>query len=36
LGIAAAFLWGAAAASSLLIGGLLVMWQPISQRAIDS
>jgi ZIP family zinc transporter len=34
LGIAAAFLWGAAAASSLLIGGLLVMWRPIGQLAI--
>ena len=34
MGIAAAFLWVAAAASSLLIGGLLVMWRPIGQRAI--
>ena len=32
--IAAAFLWGAIAASSLLIGGLLVMWRPIGQRPI--
>ena len=32
--IAAAFLWGAVAASSLLIGGLLVMWRPIGQRTI--
>jgi ZIP family zinc transporter len=32
--IAAAFLWGAGAASSLLIGGLLVMWRPIGERTI--
>jgi ZIP family zinc transporter len=32
--IAAAFLWGAVAASSLLIGGLLVMWRPIGERTI--
>ena len=32
--IAAAFLWGAVAASSLLFGGLLVMWRPIGQRPI--
>jgi ZIP family zinc transporter len=32
--IAAAFLWGAAAASSLLIGGLLVMWRPVGRRTI--
>ena len=29
-----AFVWGGIAASSLLIGGLLVMWRPISQRTL--
>ena len=29
-----AFAWGAIAASSLLIGGLLVMWKPVPQRAL--
>jgi ZIP family zinc transporter len=32
--IAAAFLWGAVAASSLLAGALLVMWRPIGQRML--
>jgi ZIP family zinc transporter len=29
-----AFVWGGIAASSLLIGGLLVMWRPVSQRTL--
>jgi ZIP family zinc transporter len=29
-----AFAWGAIAASSLLLGGLLVMWRPVSQRTL--
>ena len=29
-----AFVWGGIAASSLLLGGLLVMWRPIPQRAL--
>ena len=29
-----AFVWGAIAASSLLLGGLFVMWRPISQRTL--
>ena len=34
VGIGSAFLWGAVAASSLLIGGLLVMWRPIGRRTL--
>jgi ZIP family zinc transporter len=32
--VSGAFTWGALAASSLLVGGLLVMWRPVSQRAL--
>ena len=29
-----AFVWGAIASSSLVLGALLVMWRPIGQRAL--
>ncbi|HSC90234.1 MAG TPA: hypothetical protein VLB86_01120 [Gaiellaceae bacterium] len=32
--MSAAFLWGAAAASSLLLGALLVLWRPVGQRTL--
>jgi zinc transporter, ZIP family len=32
--VSGAFLWGAIAASSLLLGALLVMWRPVGQRTL--